>query len=145
LDAGWQSRATREVDTILCNGRITTLDPASPSATAVAIKDGVFATVGSDQEIMSRREPKTAAIDLQGRTVIPGLIDSHAHVIRGGLNYNMELRWDGVVSLAGGLRMLRERAQRTPAPQWGAHSFATNEQMSPEPLLGDRFRPLKSK
>jgi predicted amidohydrolase YtcJ len=84
----------------------------------VAIKDGVFAAVGSDQEIMSRREPKTATIDLQGRTVIPGLIDSHTHVIRGGLNYNMELRWDGVASLADGLRLLREQAQRTPAPQW---------------------------
>jgi predicted amidohydrolase YtcJ len=105
-------------DTILFNGRITTLDPVKPSATAVAIRDGVFAVVGGDQEIMSRREPKTAAINLQGRTVIPGLIDSHTHVIRGGLNYNMELRWDGVVSLADGLRMLREQAQRTLAPQW---------------------------
>src|SRR2546428_12576624 len=106
------------IDTILFNGRITTLDPANPSATAVAIKDGVFIAVSGDQEIMSRREPKTAAFDLQGRTVIPGLIDSHTHVIRGGLNYNMELRWDGVVSLADGLRMLREQTQRTPAPQW---------------------------
>jgi predicted amidohydrolase YtcJ len=50
--------------------------------------------------------------------VIPGLNDSHLHVIRGGLNYNLELRWDGVPSLADGLRMLREQAARTPAPQW---------------------------
>jgi len=50
--------------------------------------------------------------------VIPGLNDSHTHLIRGGLNYNMELRWDGVASLADALRMLREQARRTPAPQW---------------------------
>src|SRR5882762_3697066 len=52
------------------------------------------------------------------RSVIPGLNDSHLHVIRGGLNYNMELRWDGVPSLADGLRMLKEQAQRTPTGQW---------------------------
>lgn len=57
-------------------------------------------------------------MDLKGRRVTPGLIDSHIHVIRGGLNYNMELRWDGVDSLAVALRMLKEQAQRTPAPQW---------------------------
>src|SRR6266480_3253425 len=105
-------------DTILFNGRITTLDPAYPSATAVAIENGLFAAVGSDQEIMARRKPNTVAIDLHGRRVIPGLNDSHTHLIRGGLNYNMELRWDGVASLADALRMLRDQAQRTPAPQW---------------------------
>ena len=57
-------------------------------------------------------------IDAGGRTVIPGLNDSHLHVIRGGLNYNLELRWDGVPSLADGLRMLKEQAQRTPPGQW---------------------------
>jgi predicted amidohydrolase YtcJ len=57
-------------------------------------------------------------IDVGGRTVIPGLNDSHMHPIRGGLNYNLELRWDGVPSLADALRMLREQAQRTPPPQW---------------------------
>lgn len=60
----------------------------------------------------------TKVIDAAGRTVIPGLVDSHLHVIRGGLNYNMELRWDGVPSLADAMRMLKEQVQRTPAPQW---------------------------
>jgi len=50
--------------------------------------------------------------------VIPGLNDSHLHLIRGGLNYNLELRWDGVPSLADALRMLEEQARRTPPPQW---------------------------
>jgi predicted amidohydrolase YtcJ len=105
-------------DMILFNGRITTLDPANPAASAVAIKDGLFASVGDDREIMARREPKTVVIDLNGRRVIPGLNDSHTHVIRGGLTYNMELRWDSVASLADALAMLRAQARRTPAPQW---------------------------
>ena len=106
------------VDTILYNGRIATLDPANPAATAIAIEKGLFAAVGDDREIMARRLPRTALIDLHGRTVVPGLNDSHTHVIRGGLNYNLELRWDGVASLPGALTMLRDQARRTPAPQW---------------------------
>jgi predicted amidohydrolase YtcJ len=60
----------------------------------------------------------TTVIDGNRRTVIPGLNDSHMHPIRGGLNFNLELRWDGVPSLADALRMLKEQAARTPAPQW---------------------------
>jgi len=67
---------------------------------------------------MRFRDERTKLIDLNKRTVIPGLNDSHLHLIRGGLNYNLELRWDGVPSLADGLRMLREQAQRTPPGQW---------------------------
>src|SRR5260221_642010 len=67
---------------------------------------------------LANKETYDAVIDLGGRTVIPGLNDSHMHPIRGGLNYNMELRWDGVPSLADALRMLKEQAQRTPPPQW---------------------------
>jgi predicted amidohydrolase YtcJ len=74
--------------------------------------------VGSDADIMAYRGDTTQMIDVGGRTVIPGLNDSHIHPIRGGLNYNLELRWDGVPSLADALRMLREQAQRTPPPQW---------------------------
>src|SRR2546430_15038285 len=69
-------------------------------------------------EILLLREKRTQVIDANRRTVIPGLNDSHMHPIRGGLNYNMELRWDGVPSLADALRMLKEQAGRTPAPQW---------------------------
>src|SRR5206468_5014554 len=60
----------------------------------------------------------TKIIDLNGRRVIPGLIDSHMHVIRGGLNYNMELRWDGVRSLADAMAMLKAQVAITPPPQW---------------------------
>jgi len=105
-------------DLILINGHITTLDNIHPHVSAVAIKDGCFLAVGTEKEVMAYRENSTNVIDLHGRTVIPGLNDSHTHVIRGGLNYNMELRWDGVPSLADALHMLRERARRTPPPQW---------------------------
>jgi hypothetical protein len=106
--------STEAPDLVLSNGRITTLDPKYPQAQSVAIKNGRIIGVDSDFQ----RGNHTAVIDLHGRRVIPGLNDSHLHVIRGGLNYNMELRWDGVPSLADGLRMLREQARRTPPGQW---------------------------
>lgn len=105
-------------DLILHHGKIATIDKRQDFVSAVAIKDGLFTAVGTDQEMMAYRGDKTKVIDLGRRTVIPGLNDSHTHVIRGGLNYNMELRWDGVPSLADALRMLHEQAKRTPAPQW---------------------------
>ncbi len=105
-------------DMILINGRIATLDGDRSFASAVAIKGGSFVAVGTDKDIMSFKGPNTNVIDVGGRTVIPGLNDSHIHLIRGGLNYNMELRWDGVPTLADALRMVREQAQRTPPPQW---------------------------
>jgi predicted amidohydrolase YtcJ len=105
-------------DIVLLNGQVTTLDRANPAATAVAIRDGKITAVGSDREIAPLAGPGTKQIDVGKRRVIPGLNDSHTHLIRGGLNYNMELRWDGVPSLADALRMLKDQAQRTPAPQW---------------------------
>ena len=105
-------------DTILHGGRCKTLDPANPVATAVAIRAGVFTAVGLDDDIVPLAGPRTQVIHLQGRSVIPGLIDNHLHVIRGGLNFNMELRWDGVRSLADALAMLKRQVAITPPPQW---------------------------
>ncbi|NTF00191.1 amidohydrolase [Agrobacterium tumefaciens] len=105
-------------DTILVNGRFTTLDQSNPNPAAVAIKGGKFLSVGPEQEVRALAGPDTTIIDLAGRRAIPGLIDSHTHVIRGGLNYNMELRWDGVRSLSYALEMLKDQVDRTPAPQW---------------------------
>ena len=105
-------------DLILTNGRFHTVDREKPEATAVAIADGKFIAVGTEAEAMALRAGATRVIDLKGRTAIPGLNDSHLHLIRGGLNYNLELRWEGVPSLADALRMLKEQALRTPSPQW---------------------------
>ncbi len=105
-------------DVILHRGLFTTLDRSNPTASAVAIKDGKFVAVGRDEEVMPLRGSRTEIIDLKGRRVLPGLIDNHLHIIRGGLNFNMELRWDGVRSLADAMAMLKRQVAVTPPPQW---------------------------
>lgn len=109
---------TSTPDLILHHGRFTTLNRAQPTASAVAIAGGRFTQIGTDREILPLAGPGTRAIDLQNRSVLPGLIDNHLHIIRGGLNFNMELRWDGVRSLADAMAMLRRQVAVTPAPQW---------------------------
>jgi len=105
-------------DLILHNGLLTTLDRTNPNATAVAIKDGKFLAVGQEQEIIAHAGPDTKVVDLKGKRVLPGLNDNHTHVVRGGLNFNMELRWDGVRSLADAMDMLKRQVAVTPPPQW---------------------------
>jgi len=109
---------TPDPDIVLVNAKVTTLDRTNPAAEAVAIRDGRIASVGREREVAATAGGETRIIDAGGRRLIPGLNDSHTHLIRGGLNYNMELRWDGVPSLADALRMLKEQARRTPPPQW---------------------------
>ncbi len=105
-------------DLLLVNGRVATQDERQSFVTALAIKDGRIHATGDTKTVMGCKGPATRVIELNGRTVIPGLIDSHSHPIRGGLSYNLELRWDGVPSLADAMRMLREQAKRTPPNQW---------------------------
>ncbi|MDR0258207.1 MAG: amidohydrolase [Comamonas sp.] len=109
-------RSTPEL--ILHRGLFTTLDKSKPTASAVAIQNGRFLKVGQDHEVMALAGADTKIIDLRGKRVLPGLIDNHLHIIRGGLNYNMELRWDGVRSLADAMEMLKAQVAITPAPQW---------------------------
>ncbi|KQT52459.1 MULTISPECIES: amidohydrolase [unclassified Aureimonas] len=113
-----QGDASVTADLILRDGRVTTLDRTNPSAEAVAIKDGLFLAVGTTADVMAHAGPATRVIDLKGRRVLPGLIDNHLHIIRGGLNFNMELRWDGVRSLADAMDMLKRQVAVTPPPQW---------------------------
>jgi predicted amidohydrolase YtcJ len=105
-------------DKIFRNGRLTTLDLKNPQASAIAIKDGLFQVVGDDNTVMRLAASSTEVIDLKGKRVIPGFNDSHLHIIRGGLNYLMELRWDGVPDVATALEMLKQQAAITPPPQW---------------------------
>lgn len=102
-----------EINLILINGKITTLDPKSPEVQAIAIADGKVLRTGTNDEVMKLATPTSKVVDLNGRRVIPGLNDSHLHIIRGGLNYNMELRWEGVPSVADALRLLKEQADNT--------------------------------
>ncbi|XXF80133.1 amidohydrolase [Myxococcaceae bacterium GXIMD 01537] len=105
-------------DMIIRNARITTLDRDNPSATALAVAGGNLLAVGDEASVMKHATAGTQLIDAGGRRLIPGLNDSHLHLIRGGLNYNLELRWDGVRTLADAMAMLKAQVARTPAPQW---------------------------
>lgn len=109
---------TKTPDLILHSGLFTTLDRSNPVANAVAIQNGVFTAVGRRKDIMPLAGPATRIVDLRGKRVLPGLIDNHLHIIRGGLNFNMELRWDGVPSLADAMGMLKRQVAVTPPPQW---------------------------
>src|SRR5712664_2961414 len=105
-------------DLILHHGLFQTLDRANPTANAVAIKDGRFTAVGREQDVLPLAGNATEIIDLKGKRVLPGLIDNHLHIIRGGLNFNLELRWDGVRSLSNAMNMLKRQVAITPPPQW---------------------------
>ncbi|MGW6016332.1 amidohydrolase [Streptomyces sp. NPDC055210] len=105
-------------DLVVRNAKIYTGDPVRPQAGAVAIKDGRITVIGDDADVAPLISARTRVVDALGRRVVPGLNDSHLHVIRGGLNYVLELRWDGVPTLRQALAMLREQAARTPKGQW---------------------------
>ncbi|MFD6415174.1 amidohydrolase [Streptomyces sp. NPDC060194] len=111
-------RAPAHADLVVRNAKVFTGDPARPGAAGLAVRDGRIAALGDDHELAPLVGPDTRVVDALGRRVVPGLNDSHLHVIRGGLNYVLELRWDGVRSLRHALAMLREQAGRTPKGQW---------------------------
>lgn len=108
----------QKADLIVTNGKITTMDDKNPEVQAVAIKDHKIFRTGTNAQILKLKGSSTKLIDAKGNRVIPGLFDSHLHVIRGGRFYNTELRWDGVKTLKRALEMLKEQAQRTPKGQW---------------------------
>jgi predicted amidohydrolase YtcJ len=110
--------AHAQSDLIITNGKIATMVKEGEFVEAVAIKDGKILATGSNAKIRKLKGINTQVIDAHGQTVIPGLNDSHTHVIREGLNYNMELRWDGVKSLKRAMEMLKEQAARTPDGAW---------------------------
>jgi predicted amidohydrolase YtcJ len=123
-------------DMIITNGKVATMTREGSFAQAVAIKGGVITAVGSNAQMLKLKKPGTQVIDAGGRTVIPGLNDSHLHIIRQGLNYNAELRWDGVTSLKRAMQMLREQAARTPDGAWikvvgGFNEFQFEEKRLP--------------
>jgi predicted amidohydrolase YtcJ len=107
-----------EADLILRNGRIQTLAAGDREVSSMAIRDGKVLAIGSDHETAAYQGGRTKVVDLDKRVVVPGLNDSHMHLINGGLQYNLEVRWDDVESLGDALRLLREQALRTPPGQW---------------------------
>ncbi len=103
---------------ILFNGKITTLERSNPEVSALHIQNNTIDSVGTDEEILGSVSREIPRINLNRRRVIPGLNDSHLHVIRAGLFFNLELRWDGIPTLSQAMEQLKVQAERTPPPQW---------------------------
>ncbi|MEE4175567.1 MAG: amidohydrolase [Xanthomonadales bacterium] len=105
-----------EPDFIIHNAAITDFDGESYSA--IAVTRDTISAIGDSEGLLALRDHDTQIIDARGRRLIPGLNDSHLHVVRGGRFYNLETRWDGIDSLEEGLALIREQAARTPEGQW---------------------------
>lgn len=124
-------------DLIVTNGKIATMNKPGEFVQAVAMKDGIILDTGPSAQIISKyKSAQTNVIDAKGRTVIPGINDSHIHIIREGLHFNSELRWDGVKTLARAMQMLKEQAARTPDGVWikvigGWNEFQFQEKRQP--------------
>lgn len=125
-------------DMIVTNAKVAVMDANNTFTEAIAVKDGLVLSTGSAEELLKLKGEQTQVIDAKGRTLIPGLNDSHLHLTRGGRFYNAELRWDGVSSLKKALAMLKEQAERTPEGQWvrvigGWSPFQFEEKRFPTP------------
>src|SRR5688500_3056829 len=105
-------------DLILTNGKVVTVDDRFSIAQAVAIEGDRIVRVGSNSEIIRMSSPSTRRIDLRGRTVIPGLIDNHMHLVRAGATWQREVRVDGVGSRRKALDLLRARVKAAPPGEW---------------------------
>lgn len=117
--AGFSSPAqAQDADTVLLNGKIVTLDSAAPLAEALAVRDGRIIAVGRSADIRALSGSGTRVVDLAGRTVIPGLIDSHMHAIRAALFYATEVNWIGAKSIPEAMTRIKAAAQRAKPGQW---------------------------
>src|SRR6516162_2036460 len=108
--AGAMVRAQQPApDLVLLNGKIVTVDDRFAIAQAVAVRGDRIVAVGTTEQITHLAGGGTRRIDLRGRTVIPGLIDNHMHLLRAGTTWKWEVRWDGIGSRKVALDMLRAR------------------------------------
>ena len=105
-------------DTIYLNGKIVTVDDYFSIAEAVATRGNSIQAVGSNQSINALKGDATVVVDLQGRTVIPGLIDNHNHVVRATEYWPNDARLDGVTSRSGALELLKAKGDQLPAGEW---------------------------
>jgi predicted amidohydrolase YtcJ len=120
--------------TIIANARVAGA-PRGPAAEAIAIRDGRIAAVGPLEHARAAA-PGATELDAGGRRVVPGLIDSHAHVLRAGLSWEREVHWSAVESLAEGLELIRLRAAALPRGEWipvigGWHPAQLRERRGP--------------
>jgi predicted amidohydrolase YtcJ len=108
----------QSADTVFVNGKILTVDRQFSSAEALAVRDGKIALVGKTGDVRALAGPQTRVIDLQGRTVIPGLIDSHLHAIRAALSFSTEVNWIGVRTLPDALARIRDASRAMKPGAW---------------------------
>ena len=113
-----QQAAPAAPDVILANGKIITVDDRFSIVQAVAIQGDRIVAVGTNQDIGRLAGPNTRRVDLRGRSVTPGLIDNHMHLLRAGTTWQWEVRLDGVESRKRGLEMLRAKAAAVGPGQW---------------------------
>ena len=111
------SAADAPADLVIFNGKILTLDANSTRASAVAIKDGIFVAVGSDADIRKRVGPQTRTIDARGKSVIPGIIESHVHAT-GASRGEANQPFKQLHSIGEIQDWVRERAKALPAGNW---------------------------
>jgi predicted amidohydrolase YtcJ len=105
-------------DTILVNGKIITVDDRFMIAEALAVRGERIIAVGSNADIEKLKAPSTRVVDLNRRTVIPGLIDNHAHFMRAAEYWHREVRLDGVTSHKQALELMAEKARRSKSGEW---------------------------
>jgi hypothetical protein len=106
-----------EPELILYNGNIITINDRQPRAEAVAVADGRFLAVGTNEKVQALATGKTKKINLEGQTVVPGFIDAHTHPAEAGLLHLRQIDCD-LRSIAEIQRAIQERALKTPAGQW---------------------------
>jgi predicted amidohydrolase YtcJ len=122
---------------IVHNAKITTFDGNTFSG--FAVEDGRFTELSkSNSSLLAQADSDTVVIDAKGQRVIPGINDSHLHVVRGGRFYNLETRWEGLTSLKKGIEMIAEQAKRTPEGHWvrvvgGWSPYQFDEKRMPTP------------
>jgi predicted amidohydrolase YtcJ len=137
-----------EADVLLVNGRVTTLAAGgtAPEVEALALRDGRVLFAGTDRDAREHTTSNTVVIDLGGRRVVPGLIDSHVHFVRAGLTWNDEVRWEGIADLGSGLSRIEEAARTTPRGDWirvigGWHPGQLAERRGPSLAELDKVAP----
>ena len=104
-------------DTVLLDGKIITLGAAG-TAQALAVRDGKIISVGTSADVRKLAGPATRTVDLAGRTVIPGLIDSHMHAIRAALFYATEVNWIGTKTIPEAMERIRAKAKTAKPGEW---------------------------
>jgi predicted amidohydrolase YtcJ len=110
--------AAQNADTVLLNGKILTVNDQFATSEAMAIRDGRILALGSTAEMKKLAGKSSRVIDLQGRTVIPGLVDNHMHGIRAALSFSTEVNWIGATSLAEALGRVHDAAQKMKPGSW---------------------------